>query len=297
MLKDRILSKAMFEFNKHTWRNQQRMFISAIDLMQPVNGIITAAQLTIVSRMLDIELVRKGEDSSWDARLQEIQRTVSAEECHAFCLQTRDIVESLDKYGWDYNLSSISVNRKPFFAYNGTHRMAYSLLKNPYQMIPITIDNDGWEWSSKDGVDYFREKGLSESEIQILVNRYYALINEYKYYYVLIVSENDSKRIHHEISSSSNIMIESVKKYRLVNGTEQSWWTKQDRSFVKGNLEKVIVAIHFDMLEKDIFCHKGVFGSKKIEQWLKTIGIKSYMYSPTITRAIELDIWLNKIKL
>lgn len=288
----KIVYSLRYRYNRY-FRSNKCTFVSAIDLMQPVNGVITAFHLTVISRMIDIERVRGGLDSWWDVRLNECNREVDDTEKIKFHNQTKGIVASMDKFGWDYNLSNISVNHKPFYAYNGTHRLAYSLLKNPYQMVPITVDNDGWEWSSKDGIEYFRNKGLAEDELQTLVNRYYKLIEDYKYPYVIIIPANEATRLQAAMEATSGMNFMSAGRYTLKLDTTQTWFSKEDKKFIECHAGAEVVALHFEILHKDIYLRKGVWGSHTIENWLKNNSVHSCIYSPTITKAIEVDIWLN----
>ena len=73
---NRIIESLKYKINRHL-KSNIHTFISAIDLMQPVNGVFTAAQFTAVSRMLDIENIRAGERSEWDVRFANLRQDFS----------------------------------------------------------------------------------------------------------------------------------------------------------------------------------------------------------------------------
>ena len=284
-----ILESIKYRYNRR-FKSGKHTFISAIDLMQPINGRFTAAQATIITRMLDIESIRRGEKPYWAVRLANLREKFSQEAIEGFIRQSEGLVESMDKYGWDYNLSSVMVNREPFYAYNGTHRMAYALLNNPFQMVPICIDYDGWNWSIEDGIKHFGERGLTKDELETIQNRYIQLIADYKYPYQIIVPQESSAVVEDAIKTIGDI--ESVKECTINNQTYPSWFSKRDKRFFQ-EVHNIAI-IRFYTTKKDISYKNGEFHSKTIESILASLEIKRYTYTPTVTKSIEMDIWLKE---
>lgn len=271
------------------------MFISAIDLMQPVNGHPTAAQLTIISRMLDIELIRLGKESWWDVKINQCHNKITnTEEEEAFHLQTKRLVYSMDKYGWDYYLSQVNVNRNPFFVYNGTHRLAYTLLKNPFQMIPVVVDEDGWLWSKEEGYTYFLNLGLHANKVNELMNRYNEITKNYHLDNIIIFPSSYYQT--HKESLRSLLLnigtIVSCHNLQLKTMKSPRWMNSLEKKFLKHN--KAITAIRIAVKDKSYRFKKGVLQLRSIEDVLHKQKVKDCIYSPTITRTIEFNVWLKE---
>lgn len=272
-----------------------KMFISAIDLMQPVNGHPTAAQLTIISRMLDIELIRLGKESWWDVKINQCHnKTTNTEEEEAFHLQAKRLVYSMDKYGWDYYLSQVNVNRNPFFVYNGTHRLAYTLLKNPFQMIPVVVDEDGWLWSKEEGYSYFLNLGLHANEVDELMNRYNEIVKKYHLDNIIIFPSSyyqTHKKIITNVLSDIGTIV-SCHNLLLNSTTNSRWLNALERKFFKHNHK--ITAIRIAITNKDYRYKNRILQLISLENILHKYKIKDYIYSSSITKTIEFNVWLKE---
>lgn len=281
-------------FYRLTHNRQTDTFISAIDLMQPINGIVNAAQLTVVSRMLDIERVKSGEESYWDVRINECRKEVSDEERAAMHKQTESLVASMDRYGWDHNISRVIVNRVPFYMYNGTHRTAYSLLQNPFQLIPITIDGNGWEWSKQNGIIHFGELGLRADEIAILSERYNRLLSDYSYPLQVVFRTKDFFEHESDVKAELGKIAEvgTTKSISHIPSTLPTWMSKRDQVFLHNSKGGIVILI-FKPLKYNINFKNSEFRSYNIEEAICNAGIKHFMYTATITKSIEMDLWLK----
>lgn len=287
----RIIDKLLYEYRKR--QKPVHTFISAIDLMQPINGEKKAFQLNTIARMLDIERIRQGDKSWWDYRIGNCLRPMLESDKKKFNEQFEKIIESLDKYGWDYKLSEVQINRKPLFTYNGTHRVAYSLLKNPFQVVPVCINNDGWLWANENGPAFFSQIGLTQGEIQTLVERYDKLIQEFSYNYKIFVPANT------EVSSLISSLKEAegeneinVKRYCVEYYDPESFFSSTDKRFFKKNSNGFLM-ISFNKRNKDLCYDKDEFRSEVLESIINRCKILDYTYTPTITKSIEMEIWLK----
>lgn len=284
----RLIQSIIYRYNR-LFRSNDRTFISAIDLMQPINGMMTAAQATVTARLLDVELIRQGKPTYWDVRLAELHRDFSEEEFINFRRQSEDIVLSLDRYGWDFNLSAVMVNREPLFAYNGTHRLGYTLQKNPFHLIPIWLDYNGWNWSREDGLQYYN--GLTAEELHTIKSRYDQLITDFQYDLQVLLADRN-KKLEEKLDRIGHI--KSIKEYEVKIGAFPDWFSNRDRKFFMKYNNRIITLIRFTTTYKDLSYRNGHFYSPVIEDIIKSAGVKQYTYTPTITKSIEIDIWLKE---
>lgn len=292
----RVISCLKYRIYKYTTLSKKQFFISAIDLMQPQNGVANAAQLVVVSRMLDFELIQSGKSSFWSSRLNE-HRLGKIEDLEEHDNVYMEITQSMNKYGWDYNLSSICVNIEPFGLYNGTHRCALSLLDNPYQVVPIRLDYDGWDWTRQDGISTLKRNGLSDEEIRILETRYYELLERYNVDYFIMVSDSVYKVKSGKILDKINNFgeITSISSISWNHRDPQLWMSIKNKAFFKHfNDGDKLQVIRYKCFNKDISIRSGEIVSIVIENGLRDIGVTEYAYSATITQSIEFTIWLKQ---
>ena len=271
-------------------------YLSPIDFMVPLDGKVTIGQLIIVSRMLDIERIRKGEDSYWEMHLAHYHRNrnFSDEEIKDRQTYFRNLVQTLDQKGWDFNVRVVTMNEEPLFSFDGTHKLAYALLEKPQQVLPCTSRCDGWSMCKEDGVDYLKKKGVDDKEISTLMDRYNRLMADVDYSRFIIIRNADFNE------SKTNEVAKNL-------GIDVIW--NQDICLAKSELGRVaynrdvfrvlqgpckILKINTDRDTLNINMKKKRITSEKIEVFLNGLNIKNYYYTPTITEANQIRIVLGQ---
>lgn len=152
-------------------------FVYVGDLLSPYDGKLTAGQLIIVSRILDIESYNNGfSEFAWQQRFHEICNKdidMSQKEIKELQNYFSNIINSLELNGFNPNMSRIQLIARQYtylLPNNGTHRIAWLFCKKQY-FIPSTI-MQGNIWFSLCGEEYWHEKGLTSSEIEILLTKW-----------------------------------------------------------------------------------------------------------------------------
>lgn len=271
-------------------------YLSPIDFMVPLDGKVTIGQLIIVSRMLDIERIRRGEDSYWEMHLAHYHRNrdFSDEEIKDRQTYFRKLVQTMDQKGWDFNVRVVTMNEEPLFSFDGTHKLAYALLEKPQQVLPCTSCCIGWSMCKEDGVDYLKKKGVGQSEISTLMERYNRLMADVDYSRFIILRNTDfNESIVYE--KSSNIGIDVIWNHNVHLAKSELCRVAYNRDVFRIlQVPCKILKINTNRDTLNIDMKKKRITSEKIELFMKELHIRNYYYTPTITEANQIRIVLGQ---
>lgn len=267
-------------------------YLSPLDLMVPLDGKVTIGQLIIVSRMLDIERIRNGEDSYWEMHLARYHRNkiFSDDEIKERQAYFKSLVQTLDQKGWDFNVRVVTINEEPLFSYDGTHKLAYAILEKPQQVLPCTSRCYGWSMCKQDGVEYLKERGVDDNEISALLGRYNKLMADVDFSKYIIIRKSDynelkiaqlAKELDIEIIKNNELAGQVADAGKILHNKQLSKVINDPCRVLKILIKKDTLAVQVG--EKRI-C------SEKIDQLMKNAKIKMFYYTPTITEANELRI-------
>lgn len=290
------LRKALIITKRGCLRQHFDTYLSPIDFMVPLDGKVTIGQLIIVSRMLDIERIRRGQDSYWEMHLAHYHRNknFSDEEIKDRQTYFRNLVQTLDQKGWDFNIRVVTMNEEPLFSFDGTHKLAYALLEKPQQVLPCTSRCDGWSMCKEDGVDYLKKKGVEESEILTLMERYNRLMADVDYSRFIIIRKadfNESKT--NEVAK--NLGVDIIWNQNLCLAKSELGRVAYNRNVYRILQEPCkILKIKSNRDTLNINMKKKRITSEKIEVFLNGLNIKKYYYTPTITEANQIKIVLGQ---
>ena len=128
-------------------------YISAIDLIMPIDGISTYHQVISITRMLDVILIRDGKEPYWEKRLSELVYGKQEEGKSTF----GELVGMLDKWGW-------------------------TLLNNPRQLVPVCFAKPAYsisESEERDGIRFFVNRGMTKNEVDTIISALTDLCSQY----------------------------------------------------------------------------------------------------------------------
>lgn len=275
--------------------------LAPIDLMLPIDGKFTVGQYIVISRLIDIESIAKGEEPVWHVKLSEAfsGQALTKETIKKNNASFISLVKSLDYYGISYNISHIFVNSTPFFIYTGTHRCGWCLYKNPLQPAPVRLTNLGWLFAYEDGEKFWENKGVSEEDLKILKKRLEELLMEYDLSLSVITSlqtenyENLRKQIE-EIGKITNVEERKI----LSTADDDLNIDSELRGFIDKNQGNIIIHISVRLFKNHLYIRDDSIKSRILDETLgkifaPPIKIKTIYYCPTITKSQELKIVLN----
>lgn len=276
--------RSIYEKYSH---KHDKFLLSPIDMMIPVNGIITAGQYVIISRLIDYELILEGRPTKWDKRLTQLEK--QGEWTEATANYFRELVSSLDKYGWDFNLSSVYINRVPLYAYNGTHRLAYALKNNPYQVVPFTAFCDGWAWSREEGYKYWKNKGLGEDELKQLLNRYEILLEEIDSSLYIVLPKNQ----YQSIIDDDYVNVVEAQVIKISKKLDLNVSFNRELTSLLGKVNSEIVVLRCLLKKQLLSVRKHRIYSKYLDAYTKKYKSSQKYYTSTLTEANELRLLLK----
>jgi hypothetical protein len=281
--------KTIKSIHEDIMHKHDKFFLAPIDLMIPVDGVITAAQYIIISRYIDIERLYEGKNTIWDKRLGELD-DVNRQWTENDATYYRKLIKSLDSMGWDYNISSVFVNKEPLYAYNGTHRLAYALKRNPYQVIPIIAFNTGWLWSVEDGKRYWINKGLSCEEMDILTKKYVEVLKSVDKTLFLVVP----KQRYNEFIPDDNIQLEEINEYRIERKIYNEYgYNKNICLLLNSYFNNNIIVIRFSLKRQVLKICKHSLVSLYIDKYMMKYKTSDAYATQTITEANQFRLLLK----
>ena len=268
-------------------------YLAPIDVMIPINENMTVGQMIVVSRILDIESIRSGQDPFWANRLGECfyGKKLPQQKKKESNLYFKSLVACMDQIGWDYGISGMTVDTEPLTLFNNTHKLAYALLQNPCQVIPCNYRMDGWPWCKDDGVKFWLDKGLSDQEIKTLRDRYFKLFEniDTSKYIIIEKEEKNRTRLMQELKSRKFDILQTAEL--TINPQDLiklGFKKKYYRLLQRGLLIRVK---YKDYLTVNI--RKKRICSVKIDSLMRDTHIKNYLYTPTITEKNRWKILLG----
>lgn len=198
----------------------------------------------------------------------------------------------MNTWGWDYNLSSVFVNRNPLFAYNGTHRLAYALKHNPYQVVPIIVYRNGWKWSGENGLSYWQAKGMSLEDLDILKNRLELLLsNVDRSLYIVFI-----KKSFRQIIKDERLIVTEKFDAKIVKDIGPNFGINKGlHALFKKNKDTELVILKC-LLNNQILVFKNTgICSIPIEEYIEKYENKALYYTSTITESNEFKILLDSL--
>lgn len=247
------------------------------DVLTLCDGQMTGGQYFIASRALDIELIEKGLEPIWQNKLHDYFYE-PMDEANADRANTRFklLVNSINKRGLDPNVEPLSISDNPICLNNGTHRIAYMVLKSPNAYLPFKrIDKDIIPWFPVSGRTFWREKGMPEDELIMLEDRY------------KVMQENVRMAL-------SGYVIESKWEEFKERCTEVGLIYKSQRIEIDG---VTYIAFQWKLLKQKLFTDGKVIRSTyitKLDGLLKKEFGENYgVLAHTVTESIELDTYIE----
>ena len=187
-------------------RGIQKCYLNYLDLLMPYNGLLTAHQYIIISRILDIESFLGGGYFFWQRRITLLDGLEKLSNMDLERLDERfyDLLTSLKEKGFDPSIDNIVISRHPVELLNGTHRLAWLALFDKKIQIPCVSVED-YSIFPVDGFQWLKCINLPEKEIFFIKERYDRLLAENNHYLLAIANIN----IYHKLK-------EEIKRYFMI---------------------------------------------------------------------------------
>lgn len=146
------------------------------DLLTFCDGNMTAGQYFVASRVLDIEMIENKQIPYWQNYMSEL---VYGTPKDTFAnIKFVNLINSLNQRGLNPNIESLSISDSPIVLNNGTHRIAWCALNMSNAYLPCRqIKKDLLPWFPIQGRKFWKDSGLSETELKVLEERYETIIS------------------------------------------------------------------------------------------------------------------------
>lgn len=171
---------------KRTHRHRYTRLHSS-DAFLPHKGGATGHQLTVVSRLMDTEMI-------FDGRNPYYHILNSDRDPDKWNAQYIKFIQSLEQNGFDHDnfMGDMAVYGVCGLG-GGTHRLGYLLYKNPNFFLKTELHSAEYK-SQINGDTFFREIGASSETINELTDRYYELVKHLRNQLsAIVLSESVSK--------------------------------------------------------------------------------------------------------
>ena len=157
--------------------NYETVYLTLSDLLSPVDGIITRAQVITISRIIDIE---QAESVDIDERFlwqEKCKRAFNPEGYAAknhveWVRYFQGLLDSLDYYGHITNASSFTAFKDPLTPFTCTHRLAWFAVFHPKDYIPIRVVERELAPDFLDGQKCFEHKDFLKEDLGLLATKY-----------------------------------------------------------------------------------------------------------------------------
>ena len=157
--------------------NYETVYLTLGDLLSPIDGKITKTQLTVISRIIDIEQAENVDIKSrflWQEKVCkafDYKKYVSRNHFE-WVSYFQGLLDSLDYYGHITNVSSFTAIRDPLTPFTCTHRLAWFVVNRSKDYIPVRVVESTLDPEFFDGKKCFNNKGFSKKDLGILATKY-----------------------------------------------------------------------------------------------------------------------------
>ena len=227
-------------------------FMHVSDLLMPNKDVgLTRWHVILMSRILDTEMWRAGQDPIWHILIDgtDFHTVFSPEQQIIRITQYKKFLERMKMTGFNPALSGVTVSLQPIVrANNCTHRLAYFISQQTNIFFSVEFVNQ-ISYPIRNGIKKFAAIGLQP--LKIIVDRYNKIYNEMRRYITGVINLKDFFKHEDEIMSSlpPNVQMRSISnlngsisdgKYSLLPSNKESVWKQRlafcDKEIVIFNL-------------------------------------------------------------
>lgn len=261
------------EYYDETKEKRDIMWVHIGDILTPLEGKITAVQLFIISRVLDVERRRDGKPFYWQNRFNEFFWPEMSKEAEQMMEKRVELlIRSLKKRGFAPNTSAGSITEYPFGMNDGAHRTAFYTVYAPNSFLPYFIGNKSltdsfWPF---DGESFFLKAGLPIEELEKLRNRYMEML------------EKD------EVRTSITGYIEK-KYFKIFEIVIKNYGQITEICFIKlQNIDFVVFRIK--LKKQKLILVKKSFSSKYVDRLTRDLRIRTWGGVVQVASSVSLSV-------